>query len=109
MKEIPARLSLGYQGKRFIIMTTMKKNEKPGSRPAKDSKLTKKQQLCIRCRKCSQKVGVCTDPTIYEMTEVDLMHFNNVRGATVKKSDDQLFIMFDTAGPLLAQKRLPHL
>jgi Fe-S-cluster containining protein len=79
----------------------MKNNGNSGPRPAKVSKLTKKQQLCIQCRKCCQKVGVYTDPAIYEMTEADVIHFYKARGATVNKSDDQLFIVFDTPCPHL--------
>jgi len=103
MKEIPTRLSLGYQGKTFIIITTMKKNERPEPRLVKGSKLTKKRQLCIQCGKCCQRVGICTDPAIYEMTEADVINFHQARGATVRKSHDQLFIIFHTPCPHLTR------
>ncbi len=80
---------------------TMKNAEKPGPRPVKASKFTKKQQLCGQCHKCCQKVGVYTDPAIYEMTEADVIHFYKAWGATITKSDDELFIIFDIPCPHL--------
>jgi Fe-S-cluster containining protein len=66
-------------------------------------KLTKKQQLCIECKKCCTKVGVYTDPAIYELSEKDVIHFYEARGGTVTRSDDDLFIVFDMPCPHLAQ------
>jgi Fe-S-cluster containining protein len=72
--------------------------------PKKTKKLTKlpkKQQLCIECQKCCEKVGVYTDPYIYEMGEQDVIDFYQARGATVTKSDGELFIVFDLPCPHL--------
>ena len=66
-------------------------------------KPTKKQQLCIECKKCCTKVGVYSDPAIYELSEKDVIHFYEARGATVTRSDDHLFIVFDMPCPHLAQ------
>jgi Fe-S-cluster containining protein len=72
--------------------------------PEKKSKwLPKKQQLCIECQKCCEKVGVYTDPYIYEMGEQDVIDFYKARGATVTKSDSELFIVFDLPCPHLKQ------
>ena len=51
-------------------------------------KPTKKQQLCIECKKCCTKVGVYTDPAIYELSEKDVIHFYKARGAAVTRSDN---------------------
>ena len=69
-------------------------------RPAA-KKTTKKQQLCIECQKCCTKVGIYTDPAIYELSEKDIIHFYEARGATVSRSNEQLFIVFDIPCPHL--------
>jgi|GEM_PF-1009936 Fe-S-cluster containining protein len=66
-------------------------------------KPTKKQQLCIECKKCCTKVGVYTDPAIYELSEKDVVNFYKARGAAVTRSDNHLFIVFDLPCPHLAQ------
>lgn len=84
----------------------MKKSVKNGASSAglpAAKKLTKKQQLCIECKKCCTKVGVYTDPAIYELSEKDVIHFYEARGAEVSRSDDHLFIVFDMPCPHLAQ------
>jgi len=84
----------------------MKKSVKKGASSAglpAEKKLTKKQQLCIECKKCCTKVGVYTDPSIYELSEKDVIHFYEARGATVTRSDDHLFIVFDIPCPHLAE------
>jgi Fe-S-cluster containining protein len=63
-----------------------------------------KQQLCVECRKCCMQVGVYTDPSIYEMTEREVVHFYEARGATVTKSDSELFIVFNLPCPHLSNK-----
>jgi Fe-S-cluster containining protein len=63
-----------------------------------------KQQLCVKCRKCCMQVGVYTDPGIYETTEAEVIHFYEARGATVSKSDGELFIVFDLPCPHLTKK-----
>jgi Fe-S-cluster containining protein len=70
----------------------------------KTKQLPRKQQLCIKCRKCCEKVGVYTDPYIYEMGEQDVIDFYKSRGATVTKSDGELFIVFDLPCPHLTEK-----
>jgi Fe-S-cluster containining protein len=70
----------------------------------KTEKLPKKQELCIKCRKCCKQVGVYTDPYIYEMGEQDVIDFYEARGATVTKSDAELFIVFDLPCPHLTPK-----
>jgi Fe-S-cluster containining protein len=77
------------------------KNAAPSAIRLPAKKLTKKQQLCIECKKCCTKVGVYTDPAIYELSEKDVIHFYETRGATVTKSDDHLFIVFDIPCPHL--------
>ena len=67
----------------------------------KTKKISKKQQLCVECRKCCEKVGVYTDPAIYEISEQEVVHFYQARGATVTKSDSELFIVFDLPCPHL--------
>ena len=79
------------------------KNGVPFVGPPTAKKPTKKQQLCIECKKCCTKVGVYTDPAIYELSEKDVIHFYEARGAVVTKSDDHLFIVFDLPCPHLAQ------
>ncbi len=69
----------------------------------KTKKLSKKEQLCIKCRKCCEKVGVYTDPAIYEISEKEVVLFYQARGATVTKSDDELFIVFDLPCPHLSK------
>ena len=56
---------------------------------------TLKQKLCLQCRKCCEKIGVYTDPRIYEMSKDDVIHFYEARGAEVTRSDDELFIVFN--------------
>ncbi len=84
----------------------MKKSGKNGAcsatRPAA-KKLTKKQQLCIQCKKCCTKVGIHTDPAIYELSEKDTVHFYEARGATVSRSDNLLFVVFNLACPHLTE------
>jgi Fe-S-cluster containining protein len=63
-----------------------------------------KQQLCIECRKCCMQVGVYTDTSIYELTESEVVHFYEARGATVSKSDEELFIVFDLPCPHITPK-----
>jgi len=70
----------------------------------KTKRLPRKQQLCIECRKCCEKVGVYTDPYIYEMDEREVIDFYKARGATVTKSDGELFIVFDLPCPHLSEK-----
>ena len=65
---------------------------------------TLKQKLCVQCRKCCEKVGVYTDPRIYEMSKADIIHFYESRGATVSESDQELFIVFDIPCPHLSAK-----
>ena len=79
------------------------KNEAPAVIRRAAKKLTIKQQLCIECKKCCTKVGVYTDPSIYELSEKDIIHFYEARGATVTRSDDHLFIVFDMPCPHLAE------
>ena len=63
-----------------------------------------KQKLCLQCRKCCEKIGVYTDPRIYEMSEDDVIHFYEARGAAVTRSDDELFIVFNIPCPHLSLK-----
>ena len=69
----------------------------------KTKKLSKKEKLCIKCRRCCEKVGVYTDPAIYEISEKEVVYFYQARGATVTKSDDELFIVFDLPCPHLSK------
>ena len=69
----------------------------------KTGKKTVKEQLCIKCRKCCEKVGVYTDPAIYEISEKEVVLFYKARGATVTKSDKELFIVFDLPCPHLSK------
>jgi Fe-S-cluster containining protein len=55
----------------------------------------------MKCRKCCEKVGVYTDPYIYEMSEQEVIDFYEARGATITKSDAELFIVFDLPCPHL--------
>jgi Fe-S-cluster containining protein len=80
----------------------MKKTASAASSPA-STKLTKKQQLCLSCLKCCSKVGVYTDPTIYELSEKDVINFYEARGATVSRDGDHLFVMFDLPCPHLTK------
>lgn len=85
----------------------MKKTVKNGGATAirtTAKKPTKKQQLCIECQKCCTKVGVYTDPSIYELSERDVIQFYEARGAAVSRSDDHLFIVFDVPCPHLTLK-----
>jgi len=58
----------------------------------------------MKCRKCCGKVGVYTNPSIYEMPEADVVRFYEARGAVVTKSDDELFVVFDIPCPHLTPK-----
>jgi len=81
----------------------MKKEDAEASEANKipSKKLTKKQRLCIECRKCCTKVGVYTDPSIYELPENDVIHFYQARGAEISRSGSDLFILFDLPCPHL--------
>jgi Fe-S-cluster containining protein len=93
---------------RKILEILMKeKRDKDGKAAAvkpKLRRLPRKQQLCIECRKCCEQVGVYTDPYIYEMSEKDVIAFYEARGATVTKSDGELFIVFNLPCPHLSEK-----
>jgi Fe-S-cluster containining protein len=70
----------------------------------KPEKLTQKQQLCVDCRKCCGYVGVYTDPTIYELSEKEVIHFYEARGATVTRDGEHLFIVFKLPCPHITPK-----
>ncbi len=70
---------------------------------SKKKKLTKKQQLCLSCLKCCSKVGVYTDPSIYELLEKDVVTFYEARGATMSRDGDHLFVLFDLPCPHLTK------
>ena len=72
--------------------------KKPGRK-----ELTEKQKLCLACLKCCTKVGVYTDPAIYEMSERDVIRFYEARGAAVSKDGDLLFVLFDLPCPHLSK------
>jgi Fe-S-cluster containining protein len=86
------------------IITPMPNNKIPGKLSVKAGTLTRKQQLCMKCRKCCGKVGVYTNPSIYEMSKADVVRFYEARGAVVTKSDDELFVVFDIPCPHLTPK-----
>jgi Fe-S-cluster containining protein len=70
----------------------------------KSSLMKKKEQLCVKCRKCCEKVGVYTDPSIYEVSEKKVISFYQARGATITKSGSELFIVFNIPCPHLTNK-----
>ncbi len=67
------------------------------------ARLTKKQQLCLSCLKCCGKVGVYTDPAIYELTEKDVISFYEARGASISRDGQHLFVLFDLPCPHLTK------
>ncbi|HEX8947443.1 MAG TPA: YkgJ family cysteine cluster protein [Dissulfurispiraceae bacterium] len=66
-------------------------------------KLTRKQQLCISCRKCCEAVGVYTDPDIYSSPRKELVHFYKERGFEVTLSEGYLFLVLDLPCPHLTR------
>ncbi|HMK60412.1 MAG TPA: YkgJ family cysteine cluster protein [Dissulfurispiraceae bacterium] len=81
----------------------MKRGDAKGadSKKPHHKRMTEKQRLCIECKKCCTKVGVYTDPSIYELPEKDIIHFYEARGAEVNRSGSELFILFDVPCPHL--------
>lgn len=66
---------------------------KKSSTQAQKRKLTKKQQLCIACRKCCEELGVFTFNGFYEDAPADVQHFYEARGCTVTKSESGLIYL----------------
>ena len=69
----------------------MKKEPPSGS--TRKKRLTKKQQLCIDCRKCCQEVGVFTLKAFYEDTPEEVIHFYETRGFTITPHESGLMYM----------------
>mgnify|MGYP001167447106 CR=1 FL=1 len=56
-------------------------------------RLTKKQQLCIQCRKCCQELGVFTLNAFYEDPPEDVIHFYKTRGCSITPHESGLLYL----------------
>ncbi|NLI30459.1 MAG: YkgJ family cysteine cluster protein [Nitrospiraceae bacterium] len=70
----------------------MGKKTDSGSLPAKQRR-TKKQRLCIACRKCCQELGVFTLNAFYEDPPEDVIHFYQTRGCSITPHESGLLYL----------------
>ena len=63
--------------------------------------LTRKQELCLACKRCCREVGIYTHPAMYICTAEELIEFYEARGFSVVKSGDLLVLTLQHACPHL--------